>query len=576
MLHRLLTEPAADSPSASPSAVVVAGRYGELPTLLSEAVQIPFWRFLENPRLHYPGVELVAEAILSGDADPYMNDHVFQGDRLFLAVMGMEAMAQAAMALTGIDEPPVFEDVELMRPVVVPEGQTVTIRLAALVREPGVVEVVLRSQETGFQVDHFRAVCKFGQREAFAAMDALPMDDAPLLDLDPERDLYGSLLFHSGRFRRVRGYREIRADRCLAELTPDDDSPWFSRYLPGELVLGDPGARDATIHGIQVCVPQGTLLPVGVERIAPNLAPCEGPRFVHVRERHAPLAPQIGGDASAQLSHPQDWGPGGRRPAAPLAPQIGGKVSNGNGNGNGTHHQADDKTLIFDATVTDAEGRVLEVWQGLRLVMVTGGEFAGPWAPPVLGAYLERQLQTQRTRSRPAGAAVRVVVGRDAEQERNGRSDAAIRRAVGLPGPVMHRPDGKPEVSGGWAVSAAHAGDLVMAVARPDDDGPVACDMEPVANRCQEVWRDLLGADRLHLAELIARTTPDDNDMAATRVWAANECLKKAGAALNGPLILASTEGDGWVTLAAGAATISTSVVDVQDATSPMVFAVYR
>jgi len=574
MLRRLLEQPAAGAQAGyTPSAVVVAGRYGDLPTLKAETGSVPFWRFLENVRLHYPGVELVTEATLSGETDPYMNDHVFQGDRLFLAVMGLEAMAQAAMALTGSNEPPVFEDVELMRPIVVPEGQSVTIRLAALVREPGVVEVVLRSQETGFQVDHFRTVCRFGEREAFTAMEPLPMADAALLDLEPERDLYGSLLFHGGRFRRVRGYREIRADRCLAELTPDDDSPWFSRYLPGDLVLGDPGARDATIHAIQVCVPQGTLLPVGVERIAPSLAPCEGPRFVHVRERRAaPLAPQIGGKSSAappasqiggsafvEPGHPQDWGPGGR-----------------NGfNGNGSHAPVDDKTLTFDVTVTDAQGRVLEVWQGLRLVMVGGGEFTGPWSPPVLGAYLERQLRARRSQASSWADALRVVVGRNPDPERNGRSDAAIQRAVGADTPVMRRPDGKPEVNGDWAVSAAHAGDLVMAVARPDDSGPVACDMEPVAERCQDVWRGLLGPDRFSLAELIARIAEDDADLAATRVWAAGECLKKAGVALNVPLILADAGDDGWITLAAGPSTIATSVVDVQDADAPVVFAVY-
>ena len=37
---------------------------------------------------------------------------------LFPAVMGLEAMAQVAMALAGSTEPPSFEHVELARPVV--------------------------------------------------------------------------------------------------------------------------------------------------------------------------------------------------------------------------------------------------------------------------------------------------------------------------------------------------------------------------------------------------------------------------------------------------------------------------
>jgi enediyne polyketide synthase len=33
------------------------------------------------------------------------------------------------------------------------------------------------------------------------------------------------------------------------------------------LILGDPGARDAMIHGLQACIPQQTLLPIAVEQI---------------------------------------------------------------------------------------------------------------------------------------------------------------------------------------------------------------------------------------------------------------------------------------------------------------------
>jgi enediyne polyketide synthase len=72
--------------------------------------------------------------------------------------MGLEAMAQVAGALCGASLPPVFEGVRFSRPVHILDGASVTVRLAALARSPGVVEVVLRSSETAFQIDHFRAV----------------------------------------------------------------------------------------------------------------------------------------------------------------------------------------------------------------------------------------------------------------------------------------------------------------------------------------------------------------------------------------------------------------------------------
>jgi hypothetical protein len=57
----------------------------------------------------YPGVELVADAFLSSDSDPYLDEHVYHGERLFPAVMGLEAMAQAAMALAATYDPGVLK-----------------------------------------------------------------------------------------------------------------------------------------------------------------------------------------------------------------------------------------------------------------------------------------------------------------------------------------------------------------------------------------------------------------------------------------------------------------------------------
>ena len=36
---------------------------------------------------------------------------------------------------------------------------------------------------------------------------------------------------------------------------------WFGSHLPAELLLGNPGTRDAFMHAIQCCVPNATLLP---------------------------------------------------------------------------------------------------------------------------------------------------------------------------------------------------------------------------------------------------------------------------------------------------------------------------
>ncbi|MCP2732006.1 SDR family NAD(P)-dependent oxidoreductase, partial [Symplocastrum sp. BBK-W-15] len=143
----------------TPDSIIVTGRFGDVPTLKLPKPELPFLRFLEKPRVYYPGVELVVDAELSTDTDPYLNDHIYKGDRIFPGVMGLEAMAQVAMALLETSEIPVFEDIKFNHPVVVSETSPLKIRIAALVRETGKVEIVLRSEQTGFAIDHFRTTC---------------------------------------------------------------------------------------------------------------------------------------------------------------------------------------------------------------------------------------------------------------------------------------------------------------------------------------------------------------------------------------------------------------------------------
>ena len=60
-------------------------------------------------------------------------------------------MAQVFMALTETNEPPAFEQVKFERPVVIRENAVNTIRVAALVRAAGSVEVVIAARRRGFR-----------------------------------------------------------------------------------------------------------------------------------------------------------------------------------------------------------------------------------------------------------------------------------------------------------------------------------------------------------------------------------------------------------------------------------------
>ena len=428
LLRELISRP---QPAVS---IVATGRFGQPPTLEVERPELPLLRYLETPRVHVPGVELVVDAEVSADTDPHLADHVFRGDPLFAAVLGMEAMAQVAMALAGREEIPVFENAVFQRPVAVPPGRSTTIRVAALVREPGVVEVTLREASTGFAVDCFRAVCRFGAAEETRGRLLATFPPGGAVALAPA-DLYGGILFHQGRFQRLQGYRALRATECLAEISPDGSSVWFGRYLPDRLVLGDPGARDAAIHGIQACIPHATLLPVGVERVVSRGLATDVPLLLAARER-----------------------------------------------------SRDGDEFVYDLELVTAGVELRERWEGLRLRAVDRIAPPEAWTAALLAPYVERRLQELLP-----GSAVRISLGAD--------SDAGLH----------HRPDGAPE--GG--ISRSHAGDLVLAVT---GDGRIGCDLEPVAERPEEVWRDLLGAERWRLAELIARERGETFGAAATLV----------------------------------------------------------
>ncbi len=510
MLRRLIGR---ELPSV---AVVVTGRFGEPPTLKLDKPELPLLRFLQRPRVHIPGVELVCEADLSADTDPYLKDHVYQGVPLFLAVMGLEAMAQAAMGLRGSTDPPQFEDVRFLQPIVVPEGGQVTIRIAALMRRPDRIDVVLRSEETGFQVDHFMATCRFGRPDDDARRETIGRQegdaDGTRLQIDPMRDLYGGILFHSGRFRRITGYRRLKATECVAEITPSGTADWFGQYLPGKLVLGDAAVRDAVIHAIQACIPHGTLLPVGVDRLVPCVE-MTGPMVVHARER-----------------------------------------------------SRDGELFVYDLEVTDPDGVVRERWEGLQLRRVSQSMPSETWAEPLLGPYIERRIGELIP-----GSAASVVLERNGSPDRHARSDNAIQLVLGTRLKVHRRPDGKPEVVSRQAVSVSHVGDLTMAVA---GSGIIACDAERLAQRSPQMWRDLLGVQRNHLAELIAQRLDEDLDTAAARVWTAAECLKKAGASLDVPLVFRTATDDQWVLLAAGELTIATWVAPIRETKDRMAMAV--
>jgi enediyne polyketide synthase len=389
------------------------------------------------------------------------------------------------------------------------------------------VEVCLRSEETDFQVDHFRAVCRFAEEgrawkieDGNSASRILPSSilhppSSSVAALDPQSDLYGRLLFHTGRFQRLRGYQLLKAKECVAEIEADGGAPWFAPYLPAEFVLGNPAARDAALHAIQACIPHRRILPTGMGR-AVILRNESGPHFVHAKER-----------------------------------------------------SRDGNNFVYDVEITDARGELIERWEGLRLRAVEMLPTREAWPEALLAPYLERRLE--ELAAAPDVAPVKIVLERRRSGERPATTDAAIQQALGDTTRIWRRPDGKPVLSGGENVSAAHAGEFTMAATSAND---VACDLAEVSAQTEAAWRDLLGRERFQLAGRISREMAENQDTAATRLWAAMECLKKIGQPANAPLVVESCTDDGWTLLRSGAIIIATCVVAMRENKLPLVAAV--
>ncbi|WP_158883429.1 type I polyketide synthase [Amycolatopsis anabasis] len=512
VLRRVLADP-----SAGP-VLVITGRTGGLPTMTMRRRDLPLTRFCDRVLVHYPDTELITEADLSTGSDPYLNDHVFDDALLFPAVLGMEAITQVASALTGRQGPPLLDGIEFLRPVVVRPGATTTIRLAALVRADETVEVVLRSAETGFSADHFRARVRFPRPE-LPAVATPPVAEAPAVPLDPVTELYGEVLFQGKRFQRVLAYRAICARRAVAEISTSGPASWFAAFLPQELSLADPGTRDAMMHAIQCCVPDATLLPQRVERLY--------------------LARRADQDTGHVVLDAREVG-------------------------------QDGDSYTYDIDVRTPSGIPVERWEKVTLRAVRGRSAEAAWAPALLGPHLERALEEV------LGGTRQVVVEPDPktgpagpEPDRRAQTELAATRALNRPARLRYRPDGRPETPGA-VVSAAHGAELTLVVA---GSGKLSCDVETVVRRSDSDWAGLLGPAELAIRELLAAESGEEPSVANTRTWCAIECLRKAGGTAQA-LTVERVGKDGWAVFSAGPARIATWVTSVLDRPDPIVFAV--
>ncbi|HTX95021.1 MAG TPA: SDR family NAD(P)-dependent oxidoreductase [Mycobacterium sp.] len=248
----------------APVSVLVSSRFPASPTLTMPRITDSWLRFVERPKVDIAGVELIAESDLSFGSDPYLADHCVDGTPLLPAVLGMEAMAQAVAFMESTGPRWSMSDVQFRSPVRVDRRDGITMRIAAL-QTNDYAEVALRDDSDRFATERF---------VAHITRDAGPVRWVDPAGLPPEptktrpaHPFYDNLLFHGPRFHRLIDYETLSAFRARAWIRADDSAAWFSEFYGQDLMLGDPGAHDATLHVLLGCLPHRRAIPIGVERM---------------------------------------------------------------------------------------------------------------------------------------------------------------------------------------------------------------------------------------------------------------------------------------------------------------------
>jgi enediyne polyketide synthase len=467
-ISMLLALIAADAPGAAP---IVTGRFGMAARTLPMCERdVPFFRFIENPLVHYPGIELVAEATVAGETDKYLADHALDGMPLLPAVAGIEAMAQVAQALTGGARVSRIINLRLRQPVTVPVNGSRRIRIAGLIRADGLTDVSVRSDETDFDIEHLTATYCFDEDIEPAAVTEAGRPDLLPDSSDIVGTLYRDLLFHGPCFQQVQGYRQLESSRCRADVSAAAPGRWFIDYLPADTVLGNLATRDACLHAAQACIPHRRVLPVSADEVV-----------------------FIGQPQSAIVDVES------------------------------VERSRGDRELAFDLTVRDgATGEIAETWTGLKLSAVGDLPGSRPLPPDVLAAYLERALSLRWGADRTC----RVAIKDTSAVSRESRGELALSLATGGTQRLSHQPDGSPELGSGLGVSLSHHAGYTLVLL---GDGQVGADIESVQHRPASTWAGMLGPGPFSTARLLARSRGEDLDTCATRVWSAIECLRKVG-----------------------------------------------
>ena len=484
------------------SEVIVSARLGGLdtwhPQVLPETTDL---RFIEDILYVEPNVSLIVRTHLNLERDLYVKDHIWRGSYLFPTVFGLEAMAQAAAYVTGEISSEIvrIENISLRRPVVVNPISGVTIQIQAEVLETNAqgqrqVKIVLGSETTGFETEHFAATFVLGKRPPG---ETIAVEGKKLLAIMPKVDLYGGLLFQGELFQRLEGVYSLSREKSLLQShvlrSEEVQSLGFPPNQGTQMLLGDPYYRDVLLQSMQLNIPQDICLPVQIERIEffENPALAVGERLI-----------------TAIL------------------------------------HEKQEREYICEVISTNVQGQILEKLQGYRLKILeehpenpTALELANPAQRDEnkLRQLLEEASQNLNLVLPTIALDYLPALGRKNKKQRLSLECPVVERALKsnlaqaqVDFKLQSLPSGKPQVIGtevmGLELSLSHDDHYCLCVVGKTAQG---CDIEAIAPRSSEDWLALLGETRQSLLETLVKKG-DSLDRAGTRIWSAIEAVQKA------------------------------------------------
>ncbi len=576
-------------------------------------------RFLREVAVHYPGTELICSARLSLTADPYLGDYRIDGQLVLPPVLAVEALAQAASVLAGRPARHA-SSLRLDAPVLIPDDGETTLRVCAQ-RDGEAISTVLRSSATSFRVDHAAAVFSCAppplpeSAVAVAPSAVPPLVSAAGTGLVDGAELYGSVCFQSGRFRRIALLPEVtpRSGRAIAR--GSDEQPWFasgSDLGATGFLLGSPGLNDAVLQVLQACVPYRRVRTTGCESVQFSGRDATGPaeiRAIAEPVRRAGSVPEQPGAPAAERNEDGRLAatsatPGSQRSAGRMMDKNAGLLASLSAPPKRPRHArttraargatipgsepapvppkrspgpaaplgadgVDRGSQLWSVEAVDASGQLLAVWRGIRIADAGPLPRSSPWPPALLSVFLERCATELGL---DTGLRVTVSCGQP------DLTLPAIPRQSGLPGNGHQgAPDGAAtgllaagERRGLNAVTSRGRGQLAGFTLTARAPTPVGCGWVPVekASRPFQPAADLAVSYGQLQAEL-----SDQPEVLAGRLEAMRACLASADLRADSDLRVTHVTSDGWAVLATRRLRVASTVVEISGVASPVAIA---